>query len=496
MGTTYRVMVLVRASSRAVRLLRPGAGHASHTTSTSSTPRVCIVGGGFGGLYTALSLRALAGSEPLHISLVEPNDRFVFLPLLYEVTVGEVSVDEAAPRFKDLLRGSGIELVQAKLVSESSSESPDPPQGEVSTIQVQHGDGSVQKLDFDRLVLATGSSAWVPESCSQQAASFYTLDDALRLQKWITELPDDRTASVCVVGAGPVGTELATTLKAKMKHKLDITLIEAATSILPDASGQTQRTAANDALNRCGVQVMCGTKVEAVSESVVSLDYNGSPIELAADMVLWTGGSRLRGHGECLGLPTNERGAVLTEATLQVQGEPQVFALGDAASCVDADGVSGSPTAQAAFQQADYVAHNLWRSLNGQQLLEYKYVPLGEMMTFGSLDGTVSALNCVQLDGAVGGAVRRAVYLSRLPTHTHRAKVALSWATSTVADAAGWSPSWKRGVEHQMEPLAYLLNSLGGYAPAQDALAGVSRAVKPLGEIVSDVQTMVTPKRR
>ena len=58
---------------------------------------VVIVGGGFGGLYTALALAARKGHPP--ILLIEPNERFLFLPLLYELFSGDLRSWEIAPRY-------------------------------------------------------------------------------------------------------------------------------------------------------------------------------------------------------------------------------------------------------------------------------------------------------------------------------------------------------------------------------------------------------------
>ena len=82
--------------------------------------RVCVVGGGFGGLFTAMKLANLAPLEPdgskAEITLIDPRDRFVFLPLLYELVTGELRDWEVAPVFTDLLQGSGIKFVQGSAV--------------------------------------------------------------------------------------------------------------------------------------------------------------------------------------------------------------------------------------------------------------------------------------------------------------------------------------------------------------------------------------------
>uniref|UniRef100_A0A453R3P7 Uncharacterized protein n=1 Tax=Aegilops tauschii subsp. strangulata TaxID=200361 RepID=A0A453R3P7_AEGTS len=77
-------------------------------------PRVCILGGGFGGLYTALRLESLVwpGNNKPQVMLVDQSDRFVFKPMLYELLSGEVDVWEIAPYFTELLKNTSVQFVK------------------------------------------------------------------------------------------------------------------------------------------------------------------------------------------------------------------------------------------------------------------------------------------------------------------------------------------------------------------------------------------------
>ena len=88
---------------------------AAPTTAESTTPSapVIVVGGGFGGLSTALNLASAAGAPP--VLLIEPQERFLFLPLLYELLSGELQRWEIAPRFSTLLAGSGVAWLQQRV---------------------------------------------------------------------------------------------------------------------------------------------------------------------------------------------------------------------------------------------------------------------------------------------------------------------------------------------------------------------------------------------
>ena len=131
---------------------------------------------------------------------------------------------------------------------------------------------------------------------------------------------------------------------------------------------------------------------------------------------------------ENLDFAKNKRGQIITNSTLQVREYPEIFALGDLAECQDAEGKQVPATAQVAIQQADYTAWNIWASLTGRPLLQFRYFSLGEMMTLGTDNATLTGLG-IELDGPLAHLVRRLAYLYRLPTLDHQIKVAFNWIT-------------------------------------------------------------------
>jgi NADH dehydrogenase len=134
-----------------------------------------------------------------------------------------------------------------------------------------------------------------------------------------------------------------------------------------------------------------------------------------------------------LPLKQNQRGQLIVTPTLQTPDYPDIFALGDLADCSDAGGQKIPATAQAAMQQADYAAWNIWASLTNRPLLSFRYLSLGEMMTLGTENATLSGLG-LKLDGSLAAIVRRLVYLYRLPTLDHQLKVGFNWMTRPLRD--------------------------------------------------------------
>ncbi|MGB3295877.1 MAG: FAD-dependent oxidoreductase, partial [Phormidesmis sp.] len=170
-----------------------------------------------------------------------------------------------------------------------------------------------------------------------------------------------------------------------------------------------------------------------VTANSISLSYKEKVDTLPVDVVLWTVGSKVSPALDALDLPRNQRRQFAIDPTLQVSGHPHIFALGDLADGVDGAGKTVPATAQSALQQADYAAWNIWAGLTGRPLLPFRYQHLGEMMTLGSDNATLSGLG-LKLDGSLAHVVRRLTYLYRMPTLDHQIRVGLNWITQPVQD--------------------------------------------------------------
>ena len=195
----------------------------------------------------------------------------------------------------------------------------------------------------------------------------------------------------------------------------------------------SDRRTAEKALTDRKVWTDLRTKTSDVTSDEITLQYADKSETLPVDLVLWTVGTRISEVIQRLPLPKNDRGQVKVQTTLQVEGYPEIYALGDLADCKDADGQLIPTTAQAAFQQSDYAGWNLWASLTDRPLLAFKYQHLGEMMTLGSDDATLAGLG-LQLNGISAHLARRMIYLMRMPTFEHQVKVGLNWIAKPAAE--------------------------------------------------------------
>jgi demethylphylloquinone reductase len=134
---------------------------------------------------------------------------------------------------------------------------------------------------------------------------------------------------------------------------------------------------------------------------------------------------------QALAIGRNSRGQIVVTSAMQVESHPEIFALGDLAECHDESGQLVPATAQGAFQQADYAGWNVWASLTDRPLLPFRYQALGEMMTLGTDNATLSGLG-LQLNGLPAHVARRMIYLFRMPTLEHQVKVGISWMTKPL----------------------------------------------------------------
>lgn len=198
---------------------------------------ILIVGGGFGGLYTALRLSKQIDNSKTNLILVDPKDRFVFLPLLYELAVGSAAAVEVSPRYSDLLAGSSVQFLQ----------------GSVDQIDFQNqqcnvmknGDKQAERMNYDQLVIAVGNQPRIDmiPGARQFSLPFYSLQDAYRLQLKLDQLKRDKKGfiRVTVMGAGYSGVELATNVAQYLGTKrAAVTIVDRNNRILPTSMDQNR----------------------------------------------------------------------------------------------------------------------------------------------------------------------------------------------------------------------------------------------------------------
>lgn len=380
-------------------------------------PRIVIVGGGFGGLYTALYLQKYRHLRGSFIALVEPRDHFLFTPLLYEVLTEEMALWEVAPSYDTLLADTNIQWRRDWV---------DHIDLEQQRVTLRQGDG----LAYDYLVVATGVKTRhldIP-GIYDHAITFRSLGDVVKVKSQLDQLDQvSHPVAVTVLGAGASGVELATKVADRLGKKAQVRLVDRGDQILKPFPRGLRRQAMK-ALRRRNVELHLQTQVDAVGPAMVRLDGADVPSHLT----LWaTGSEPLPWPGPAVA--TNDQGQVWVRPTLQLGDYFNVFVVGDIA----AQDRATPNTAQNAYQAAAVVAKSLANLTRQRAPKPFRYLHLGDMLALGKGAGGVWSFG-LSFGGRLGGLVRRAVYIFRMPTARHRLKVARR-ALGQLSQGLRWS---------------------------------------------------------
>ncbi|MGC9539373.1 FAD-dependent oxidoreductase [Streptomyces sp. UG1] len=403
-----------------------------------SRPRIVIVGAGFAGYRAARTLSRLIRRKA-EITLLNPTDYFLYLPLLPQVAAGileprrvTVSLSGTLPDVRLVLGEAGSIDLDGHIVHYTG------PEGDAGT------------LSFDRLILAAGSvNRLLPiPGVAEHAHGFRGLPEALYLRDHVTRQMELATAAddpgscaarctFVVVGAGYTGTEVAAQgklftdsqvrrrpLRAGMRPRW--LLLDIAGRVLPELDERLSRTA-DRVLRRRGVEVRMGTSVkEATHRGVLLTD--GEFVDTRT--LVWCVGVRPDPLAESLGLPM-ERGRLLVDPYLRVPGRPELFAAGDAAAVPDLEkpGAYTPMTAQHAWRQGRTVAHNVAASLGLGERRVHRHRDLGFVVDLGGVKAAANPLG-VHLSGVAAAAAARGYHLAAMPGN--RVRVAADWLLDAV----------------------------------------------------------------
>ncbi|MDJ0575706.1 MAG: NAD(P)/FAD-dependent oxidoreductase [Xenococcaceae cyanobacterium MO_234.B1] len=375
---------------------------------------VLIAGGGFGGLYTALyfSKFSWVKSGKCQITLVEPKDKFLFTPLLYEILTDELQRWEIAPNYQKLLLKTKIQWFQDKVTG-------------IDLKQNQAYLATNSYLTYDYLVLALGRKtkfANIP-GLEQYALTFRSITDAeiLKEKLQIFKASAKLKTSIAVIGAGANGVELACKVYDKLLGKAEIYLIDRSKAILKNF-GNGVNKAAKKALAKRNIQLLLSTEVQEITANSIILKQQHTISEYSTDLVLWTAGTETIDWINNLPCQRNNLGKLLTRPTLQLIDYPEVIALGDLADIRNNKTTPVPTTAQAAYQQASCAANNLQAILQNKRPKRFYYLHLGDMLTLGKGEAIISSFG-INLSGKLADLLRRLIYIQRLPTMRHRLQV-------------------------------------------------------------------------
>ena len=394
-------------------------------------PRIVIIGGGFGGLYTA---RGLRHAEP-EITVVDLRNYHLFQPLLYQVATAALNPSDIAAPIRSILR-------HQKNVSVILGDAIDV---DVDAKRVQLADGTI---DYDFLVIATGAthSYFAHPEWERDAPGLKTIEDALEIRRRVLtayEEAERETDPVkqqawltfVIIGAGPTGVELAGALSEIARQTMvrdfrrikpasaRVILVEGVDRVLPPYPPSLSASAQKQ-LESLGVEVITGAFASDVNDHEVRL--SGDRV-IPTRTVLWAAGVQASPLAKSLGVPLDRAGRVLVEPDLTIPGHKDVFVIGDLAAVKQRDGTFVPGVAPAAIQEGQHTAYNLDRALEGQPLRAFRYWDKGSLATIGRA-AAVADLGKFKLSGFLAWIAWLAIHIFFLIGFRNRFLVITQWA--------------------------------------------------------------------
>src|SRR5437899_5898853 len=322
---------------------------------TPNTPRVVIVGGGFGGLAAAKAL----GKAPVEVILIDRTNHHVFQPLLYQVATSVLAPSQISSPIRGILgKQKNTTVIMGEVTGVDKAQ---------RCVFVNDADRERVPVPYDYLILATGvRPSYFRHEFEKFAPGLKSLADAVAIRNKILSAFEQAEAdenvdlhrdllTFVLVGAGPTGVEMAaalavfvrTTLRSDFRRidpaSARIVLLDAARNVL-GTFAPSLSDAAEEHLQKLGVEIHLGHPVEKI-------DSEGAIVageRIASKTVIWTAGVTPSPAGKWLGAETDRAGRVRVKSDLSVPGNPEIFVLGDTAS-LDQDGKPLPGVAQVAI---------------------------------------------------------------------------------------------------------------------------------------------------
>jgi len=393
--------------------------------------KVVIIGGGFGGLAAAKSLK----NAKVDITLIDKTNHHLFQPLLYQVATAALSPGDISAPIRGILRKQlNVEIIM----------------GEVSCInrnkKIVNLKLNNDKISYDYLIVATGArhSYFGKEEWENHAPGLKTLSDALNLrerillsferaERYYNTVPVEKYLTFVVVGAGPTGVEMAGAIAEISKktmlsnfRKIDpaetkILLVEGADRVLTQYSPELSKKA-KQSLEDMGVTVLTGRQVTDITQKGVQV--NDEFIE--TPNIIWAAGNKASRLLKELDTQLDNSGRVIVENDCSLQNDKNVFVIGDAAHFYRENSSPVPAVAPAAVQQGRYVARIISKNIKKEKRKPFVYLDKGNMATIGR-NKAILEMEKIKLSGFTAWLAWSFVHILFLIGFRNKYKVMVEW---------------------------------------------------------------------
>jgi NADH dehydrogenase len=403
--------------------------------------RIVVLGGGFGGAFTAKRLHDRLGGDPnVEISLVNRENYFVFQPMLPEVAAGSIEPSQIANPLRRMLKG--VQFFASDVASIDV---------EKQQVAVFAGEGRhLRVLPYDQLVVALGTIVDLSSlpGLSEHSLALKNIGDAFYLRNHVigcleqADIEDDEEhrkglTTFVVVGGGFSGVETIGELQEMVslvlphyrnlsREDVRFVLVHSQERILPEVVPGLGEYAAEELRSR-GIEILLNLKCKAATAEHVFLSDGR---QIATRTLISTVGNAPNPLLKTLPCKT-DRGRLVAEPTLRVPGFDGLWALGDCAAVPSPDGKTYAPTAQNAIRQAVVCADNIVATLRGGSLKPFVFNALGKLASLGGRSAVAEILG-LKFKGFFAWWLWRTIYLMKLPGLERRIRVALDWTLDLV----------------------------------------------------------------
>ena len=399
--------------------------------------RIVILGGGFGGVYTAMYLeKALRRRDDFEILLINKENYFVFQPMLAEVVSGSIGILDTVSPIRRMLPKTDLHVREIESIDTVAQ-----------TIATTPGFNlQPHIIHYDHLVVALGNVTDFRglRGLPEHAIPFKNLSDALFIRNHVIHVLEEAAIEPCdseirkqlltfvVAGGGFSGVEVVAELNDFIREvitnysqidesEIRVVLLHAQERILPEVD-EKLALYAQRILAKRGVEICLKTRLAAATAFEAVLN-DGTRIPTRT--LVSTVPSSPNPIVDRLNFP-KEKGRLKVDGSLAVEGTNNVWAMGDCALLKMKDGGVCPPTAQFAIRQAKTAAHNIVASIRGGEREEFHFKELGKLGALGHRSAVAQVFG-INISGFLAWFMWRTIYLMKMPGWGRRLKVASSW---------------------------------------------------------------------